>query len=53
MQADEIIFLPGQVNKNTGKKEVTTIIVEKKTPLDTILQERSIIFMRMSSGIFT
>jgi hypothetical protein len=41
------------VNKNTGRKEVMMIMVEKKTPLDTCLLERSIMCMRTSSGIFT
>jgi hypothetical protein len=31
------------VNKKTGKKEVTTIMVEKNTPGPTCLDERSII----------
>ena len=39
------------VSMNTGKKEAMIIIVEKKTPLETCLHDRSIIPKRISSGI--
>jgi len=39
------------VNKKTGKKEAMMIIVEKNTPLDTCLHERSMIPNRTCSGI--
>jgi hypothetical protein len=41
------------VSKKTGRKEAIIIMVEKNTPLETCLQDFSMIRILTASGIFT